>query len=97
MDDSWVRHLEAVAAQLIARVRDDDPAANDRWLAHQRPDDVPPVEWYRDLAFALAAMAPTDRTVAELTAWTRAPLVAELVAERFGRPPVATGGRRDVP
>lgn len=59
--------LEAVAVQLVSRVRDDDPDANARWLHTQLPN---PTDW-RNLAFVLAAAVPEDRTWRQLTAWTR--------------------------
>jgi len=57
--------LAEVAAQLSARVREDDPEANGRWLASVLPDSA---DWFR-LAFVLAAAVPVDRTWTELTAW----------------------------
>lgn len=67
MDD--VARLESIAQQLAARIRDDDPEANGRWLAAELPD---PGDWFR-LCFALAQAVPDDRTWRQLTAWTRAP------------------------
>lgn len=64
-----VDQLASVAAQLVARVRDDDPNANGRWL---RAMLVDPEDWLR-LAFVLAAAVPDNKTWRELTAWTRPP------------------------
>lgn len=63
-----VQRLGVVASQLVARVRDDEPEANGRWLASQLPD---PADWFR-LAFALAAAVPVDRSWKQLTRWTHA-------------------------
>jgi hypothetical protein len=57
--------LSEIAAQLAARVREDDPEANGRWLAAVLPEKT---DWFR-LAFVLAAAVPDDRTWTELTAW----------------------------
>jgi len=62
-----VEHLESVAQQLAARLRDDDPEAVARWLAYELPD---PADWFR-LNFALAAAYPIGRTWRQATAWTR--------------------------
>lgn len=60
-----IDRLESVAAQLAARVRDEDPEDNRCWLENELPD---PADWFR-LCFALAAAVPDDRTWTELTAW----------------------------
>lgn len=70
IDDAAAERLARVAAQLVARVRSDDPAANGRWLASQLPD---PADWFR-LAFVLAAAVPDDQAWGQLTEWTVAPL-----------------------
>ncbi len=64
-----VDELESIAQQLAARVREDDPEANGRWLAEQLPD---PTDWWRML-FVQAAATPVDRPWAESTAWARPP------------------------
>ena len=58
--------LAELAAQLVVRIRDDEPQANARWLAAQLPD---PADWFR-LCFALAAAVPDDQPWHHLTAWT---------------------------
>jgi len=88
-----VAELEAVARELMDRVRDDDPEANWWWVVSALPD---PHDWLR-LAFVLAVAAPTDVPWRHLTAWTLlGPGQAEprmvrdevraLVAERFASP-----------
>lgn len=69
--------LARVAAELVVRIRDEDPEANGRWLAAVLPD---PADWFR-LVFVLGALVPDDRTWAELTAWASrpAPVVRTLV------------------
>ena len=62
-----VEHLESVAQQLAARLREDDPEAVARWLVYELPD---PADWFR-LNFALAIAYPIDRTWRQATAWTR--------------------------
>jgi hypothetical protein len=62
---STVPKLVSVAQQLAARVRDDDPATNARWLTHELPD---PNDWFR-LCFALAAAVPDDKSWQDLTLW----------------------------
>jgi len=57
--------LTEIAAQLVARVREDDPEANGRWLAAVLRE---PGDWFR-LAFVLAAAVPDDQTWTQLTAW----------------------------
>lgn len=65
--DDEADRLAEIAVQLVARVRDDDPEAVGRWLAHQLPD---PADWW-NLAFVLAAAVPMDRPFSHLTAWAR--------------------------
>lgn len=60
--------LVSIAAQLVARVHDDDPDANGRWLAAVTDDAD---RWV--LLFILAAMVPEHRTVAQLVAWCEEP------------------------
>jgi hypothetical protein len=62
-----VEHLESVAQQLAARLREDDPESVARWLVSELPD---PADWFR-LNFALAIAYPIDRTWRQATAWTR--------------------------
>ncbi|WP_028183481.1 hypothetical protein [Salinispora arenicola] len=70
MDSStYVDRLAAVAAELVVRVRDDDPQANARWLAATLPD---PGDRER-LLYVLAAAVPDDRPWLHLTAWTVTP------------------------
>ncbi len=63
--------LASVAAQLVARVRDEIAEDNARWLADACPD---PMDQYR-LLFVLAAAVPDDLPWKQLTAWTRMPRV----------------------
>lgn len=60
--------LAEVAAQFVARVREDDPEANARWLDAACPDQG---DRYA-LLFVLAAAVPVDKSWAELTRWARA-------------------------
>ena len=62
--DSDAHRLAHVAAQLAARVRDDEPEAVARWLC----GELDGLDRWR-LLFLLAAMVPTDRTPGELLAW----------------------------
>lgn len=66
--DDEADRLAGIAAQLVARIRDDDPRANAAWLCAVSKG---PVDWLR-LCFVLAAAVPTDRSWRQLTAWTRA-------------------------
>lgn len=59
-----VRRLEQIAQQLVARVRDDPPDANARWLAA-----VTDADERNALLYVLAAAVPDDRTWSQLTAW----------------------------
>jgi hypothetical protein len=61
--DEYVDRLAKVAAELVVRVRDDDPEANGRWLATLTDRER------RDLLIVLAAAVPDDQPWAELTAW----------------------------
>lgn len=65
-----VNRLEQIAQQLIARVRDDEPEANARWLAAHTT-----AEERGALLFILAAAVPDDRTWSQLIGWTRPPSV----------------------
>ena len=58
--------LESIAQQLVARLRDDDPEAVNRWLCSQLSN---PNDWFR-LCFVLAAAVPIDESWRSLTAWT---------------------------
>lgn len=86
--------LTSVAAQLVARVHDDDPDANAAWL-----EVVTDAEERRALPYVLAAMVPTDKTVGELLAWTRrpAPRGGRVIAidERAGEDTLARARRRE--
>jgi len=61
--------LESIAQQLVARLRDDDPEAVNRWLCSQVSN---PNDWYR-LCFVLAAAVPDDQRWSELLAWWTGP------------------------
>lgn len=63
-----VDELERIAAQLVDRVRTDDPDDNAQWLATVCPH---PHHWW-ELCFALASAVHADgKTWRELTRWTR--------------------------
>ncbi|MEV6800546.1 hypothetical protein AB0M91_19695 [Micromonospora rifamycinica] len=62
--DGYADRLAEVAAELVVRVRDDDPEANARWLAATLT-----AAEQRDLLYVLAAAVPDDRPWVELTAW----------------------------
>lgn len=78
--DDEADRLASVAAQLVARIRDDDPESVGRWLATQLPR---PEMWWQ-LTFVLAAAVPLDRPFSHLTAWARMAVVdeAELIEHR---------------
>lgn len=66
--------LASVAAQLVARIRDDSPESVGSWLA----GEVPSPEMWWQLAFVLAAAVPLDRPFSHLTAWARMATVDEV-------------------
>lgn len=71
-DEDHVAKLESIAQQLVARVRDDDPEANLRWLrAELGIDPNAPVSDLERLLFVAAIAVPLTRW-SELTAWARA-------------------------
>ncbi|EEP73527.1 hypothetical protein MCAG_03854 [Micromonospora sp. ATCC 39149] len=86
--DEYAEHLAEVAADLVVRVRDDDPEANLRWLTATLPTERERL----DLLFVLAAAVPDDRPWLHLTAWARTAPPASgppasgpaLLAERYG-------------
>lgn len=59
-----VERLEAIAQELVCRIRDDDPEANDRWLR-----SVTTEQERHALLYLLAAAVPDDRSWRSLTAW----------------------------
>ena len=64
--------LESIAQQLAARVRDDNPDANLRWLrAELGTDPNAPISDVEQLVILLAIAYPYDRTWKQATAWTR--------------------------
>ena len=64
--------LESIAQQLAARVRDDEPEANLRWLrAELGTDPNAPISDEERLLFLLAAAYPIEQTWRQATAWTR--------------------------
>lgn len=72
MDD--LRRLEALAQQMIARVRDDDPEATLRWLrAELGTDPTVPVSDVERLLFIVSAAVPDNRQWWDLTEWCRTP------------------------
>lgn len=78
--DEHLDRLAEIAAQLAARVRDDDPEVIGRWLARELPD---PTDWWQ-LSFVLAAAVPIDKPFAHLTAWVRTAAVEhdEVIQQR---------------
>lgn len=84
-----IDQLAEIAAQLVARLRDEPSDVNARWLQAMVPD---PQDWFR-LAFVLASAVPTDRTWLALTSWTR-PDAPEVIAERRRQLNVALAGAR---
>lgn len=62
--------LQEIAQQLAARVRDDDPTANQRWL-----HNVTTPQEREALLYVLAMAVPIDRPWSELVAWTGEPEV----------------------
>lgn len=65
MDETTVDRLVAIAQQFIARVHEDEPTANARWLENMTTE-----EERGALLYVLAAAVPTDRTWSDLTLWT---------------------------
>lgn len=77
-----VEHLESLAQQLAARLREDEPEANLRWLrAELGTDPQAPVSDVERLLFVLAAGVPISRSWSSLTQWTYVD-PPELVRER---------------
>lgn len=74
-----VQRLESLAQQLAARVRDDDPEANLRWLRAQLGvDPAAPVSDIERLLFLVAGAIPDNRPWWDLTEWARTPDEIEL-------------------
>lgn len=69
--------LEQIAAQLVAKVRDDDPERNGAWLRAVTSDED---RWA--LLFVLAAAVPDDRPWRHLVAWALLPDPEDVVSER---------------
>ncbi len=83
--------LAEVALDLAVRIRDEDPAANARWLRARLPN---PDDWFQ-LAFVLAAAIPDDRPWHELTAWVgEPPKPATDMHDRLDRPALRPCGTR---
>ena len=79
MDDAHLHRLESVAQQLVARIRDEDPEANLRWLrATLGTDPNAPMTDLERLLFIIAAAVPDDRQWWDLTEWCRTPEEREL-------------------
>lgn len=80
--DADAERLAHVAAQLVARVRDDDPEATARWLSLE----LDGLDRWR-LLFMLAAMVPVDQTPAQLLAWfwdqQRQAQARQIIAARY--------------
>lgn len=69
-----VTRLESIAQQLVARVRDDDPEANLRWLRNELGLDLTaPVSDTERLLFVACVAVPTNRTWRQLTGWVNLP------------------------
>ena len=81
--------LAEIAAQLVARVRDEGTSDNARWLAAVLPD---PADWFR-LAFTLACAVPAEKPWLALTRWA-SPDSPELIAERRRQLVVALNAER---
>lgn len=80
ISDSRVDELAQVAAQLAARVRDEEPNVIAHWLERVAPS----AEDQRALVFILAAAIPIDTPFAHLTAWVRTAAVErdEVIKQR---------------
>lgn len=65
MADMNIDDLEALAQELVVRVRDDSPEDNGRWLTNVTSEEE---RWA--LLFVLAAAIPDDRPWRHLTMWT---------------------------
>lgn len=80
--DADAERLAHIAAQLVARVRDDDPEAAARWLSLE----LDGLDRWR-LLFMLAAMVPVDQTPAQLLAWfwdqQRQAKARQIIATRY--------------
>lgn len=63
--DELAERLAATAAELITRVRDEDPAAVHRWLMTR----VGGLNEWIGLAMILAAAVPDDRSWSQLLGW----------------------------
>jgi hypothetical protein len=77
--DELADKLAELACQLVARVREDDPQANQRWL-HL----LTTPEEREAMLYILAAAVPVDQPWSHLTAWrrTKAPEDPAVIAER---------------
>ena len=64
IEDADAERLAHIAAQLAARVRDEEPDAVARWLAAE----LDGLERWQ-LLFMLAAMVPVEQTPAQLLSW----------------------------
>jgi hypothetical protein len=73
--DDRADRIAETAAQLVARVRDDQPTDVHRWIRLQVADFVATWPGHDDawvaLAVALACAVPDDRSWTDMTAWTR--------------------------
>lgn len=95
-NDERADRLAEIAAQLVGRVRDDDPDAVDRWLRSVVN------EWdWPAFAVVLACAVPVDVPWLQLTAWARiraagtgGPDTPEAIARRRRDLDEALNGRR---
>ena len=86
-----VDRLAAIAQQFVARVREDDPAANQRWLYAM----TTPAE-REALLYVIAAAVPTDRKWSDLTLWTltHSPVDKPVDRSRFAVDPLVGQGNQ---
>jgi hypothetical protein len=87
--DERADRLAATAAQLVARIRDDEPTAVHRWLGYEMAGE----DWAA-LAVVLAAAVPDDRPWLALTAWRWKPLEDTTEAINKRRKVLVDGCRR---
>lgn len=67
--DQYAARLADLGRQLAVRVRDNDPADNQRWLHEVLPDP----DQREHLLYVLAAAMPLNRSIRSLTAWAEQP------------------------
>lgn len=72
--DEYAARLAGIARQLAVRVRDHDPADNQRWLHTELPNPAD----REHLLYVLAAAVPLNRSMQSLTAWAEQPRESRL-------------------